>query len=304
MTREQSRQHANEMANKYQSEITLPDARDVLRDRELTADEVDGFVAKLKAFREHTQRDLPTMRQNLATYGHGEYWVKWIDERAADELKKTVDVVQAKIGKAVSFGIDNAKNRSELDIETNKYAFSNAEIHKTNEALFARTLRTIEQATRLEQLLELPPTWASKASELESHVKKYREKVAAATKARGLPMEIGQPEHHKIATEVFTKKSYGVGKVVKQIVNSTPVPRDRIEHKEFAGKLETIVRKWEEFQVTTVEEEDGKTFLYTNNLAKFSRAPNPTPIGKWILKQRFKNGEISKDKLEQSGVEE
>ena len=38
-------------------------------------------------------------------------------------------------------------------------------------------------------------------------------------------------------------------------------------------------------------------FVYINNLAKFTRAPNPTPIDRWILKQRFKSGEISKDSL-------
>lgn len=115
--------------------------------------------------------------------------------------------------------------------------------------------------------------------------------------SRELHAEIGASEQHKIAREVFNSKKYGVSKVVKQIVNSKAVPRDRIEHNKFAGKLETIVRQWEEFQVTTVEQESAKYFVYVNNLAKFRRAPNPTPIGTWILKQRFNSGEIAREKV-------
>ena len=47
--------------------------------------------------------------------------------------------------------------------------------------------------------------------------------------------------------------------------------------------------------MTTVEKEDGKLFVYVNNLANFSRAPGTTPINQWILKQRYKRGEISTD---------
>jgi len=59
----------------------------------------------------------------------------------------------------------------------------------------------------------------------------------------------------------------------------------------------TIVRRWEEYQVTTVEFEDGKYILYYNTLKNFSAAPNPTPINTWILGERAKDGEISKANL-------
>lgn len=297
MTAAEVTAYVNGIQKKYTEEVTLPEARGMMKDRELTAATVDQFVGKLRAFSEHADKDLPQLKRVVQATGEGAYWVEWIETKSLENLKREMASLKSFIDSEVNFGLNNAKNRSELDVEKNNYAFQNEKMRENNEKLFARTLRTIEQASRLEKLLGIPAIWSPKKAEMEGYIKAYQQKVAAASKARGLPVEVGTKDQHRIAKEVFGKKKYGVGERVLTIVNSKTVPRDRIEHKEFAGKLETVVRKWEEFQVTTVEREKGKYFVYINNLAKFSRAPNPTPINTWILKQRFKSGEISADKL-------
>jgi len=297
MTAAEVTAYVNGIQKKYTEEVTLPEARGMLMNRELTAAAVDTFVGKIKTFSEHADKDLPQLRRVVQATGEGAYWAEWLETKALESLKREMSSLKASIDSEVNFGLSNAKSRSELDVEKNNYAFQNERMRENNEELFSRTLRTIDQASRLEKLLSLPATWSPKKAEMEGYVKLYQQKVAAASQARGLPVEVGTKDQHKIAKEVFSKRKYGVGERVRTIVNSKTVPRDRIEHKEFAGKLETVVRRWEEFQVTTVEKEKGKYFVYINNLAKFSRAPNPTPIGSWLLKQRFKKGEISADKL-------
>ena len=291
----------NQIQKKYSEQIVLPQAREIMRTRELTTEDVDLVVAKIKDFAKHADQDLPKLKQVVEATGQGDYWLRWIEKDAIEKLKSEMKNIKAKIDQEVDFGMNHAKNRSQLDPVKHRYTFNNAAALKTNQEIDQRTMRTLKQAERLEQLLNLPKTWSPKQAELQTYMTAYQAKIQSANQVRELPAEVGTAEQHKIAKTVLANKKYGAGKIVKLIVNSKTMPRDRIEHKEFAGRLETIVRKWVEFQVTTVEQEDGKLMVYRNNLAKFSRAPSTTPIDTWIMTKRFGSGEIAREKLNASG---
>ena len=293
MTDKEVTDYVEQIRVKYSGEIRLPEARDIMANRELTADDVNGIVAKMKAFGENADQDLPKLRRVVEATGQGEYWLTWLEKQSIEQLQKNIASIKTTIDNHVHSGLRDAKQRSELDPEKSRYAFTNEAMLKQHEADHARTMRTLQQATRLEELLGLPATWSPKIKELEGYIATWQKKAGVASVVRELPSEVGTKELHAIAKEVFRNKKYGVGKVVRTIVGSNPVPRDRIEHKAYNGKIETIVRVWEQFQVTSVEKEDGKLNVYVNDLAKFSRAPSTTPIGKWILTKRFKRGEIS-----------
>jgi hypothetical protein len=295
MDAKQVAEYVESIRVKYSKQVLLPEARGIMKTRELTAADVDGIVAKLKAFGENADQDLPKLRQVVAATGKGDYWLRWLEKDSIEKLKRNMESIKQAIDKRIDSGLRNAKQRSSLDPEKNKYAFTTESVRTSHEAEHGRTLRTIQQAARLEKLLELPVTWSPKINEMQDYIATYNVKAKAASTVRELPAEVGAKEHHKIAEGVFKIEKYGIGKIVRTIVNSKPVPRDRIEHKARSGKLETIVREWKEFQVTTVEQEGDKLFVYVNNLANFSRAPGTTPINQWILKQRYKRGEISKE---------
>ncbi|MEM9368967.1 MAG: hypothetical protein AAGD07_23500 [Planctomycetota bacterium] len=171
-------------------------------------------------------------------------------------------------------------------------------MRKQHEADHLRTLRTIEQATRLEQEMGLPITRSPQRNIMRDYMATYADKVRMAAEVRELPTEVGSPEQHAIAKQVFANEKCGVGEVVKVIVASKPVPRKRIEHKARSGAIETIIREWQQFQVTTVEREGDGLFVYVNDLASYTQAPNPTPMGTWVIKQRFKRGAIDPSKVE------
>ena len=300
MNEQQVSEYVESIRLKYSEKLRLPEARDIMTNRELTAEDVDGIVSRMKAFGENVDQDLPKLRRVVEATGQGEYWLKWLEKDSTEQLKRNMESIKKLIDNRIDSGLRNAQHRSSLDPEKNKYAFTNETMRKQHEADHARTLRTLEQATRLEKLLDLPATWSPKIDEMKGYVAAYQSKAVSAATVRDLPAEIGTKGHREIAQKVFQDEKYGVGKIARLIVNSKPVPRDRIEHKEFNGNIETIIREWNEFQVTTVEKENGKLVVYTNNLAKFSRAPRTTPIDKWILMQRFKRGEISQDDFQAS----
>ena len=252
----------------------------------------------MKAFGEHADKDLPQLRRVVQATGQGAYWLRWLESDSIEQIKRNMESIKRVIDNRIESGLRDAKQRSSLDPEKNKYAFSNEAILKEHEADHARTLRTIQQAVRLEEQFELPVTWSPKIDELQGYIATWEEKVKVASSVTKLPIEVGTKELHSIAEEVLRVEKYGVGKLVRVIVNSKLVPRDRIEHRASGGKIETIVRQWQQFQVTTIEDEDGKLAVYVNDVAKFSRAPSTTPIGKWILKQRFRRGEVSPNDIE------
>ncbi|MEM9645650.1 MAG: hypothetical protein AAF989_11720 [Planctomycetota bacterium] len=289
---DQVRDYLSAIQRKYRKTITLPEARDILRTGELTAQDVDSILKKMKDFGENADADLPKLRQIVEATGQGEYWQRWLETESTERLKSNMASIKSAIDKRIETGLRNAKQRSELDPKTNRYSFSNEAMRKQHQADHVRTLRTIEQAVRLERALGSPVTWSPKRNEIRDYMATYAVKVRLASEVRELPDEVGTPDQHTAAKEVLAVQKYGVGKVVKQIVNAKPVPRERIEHKARSGSIETIVRKWKQFQVTTIEREDDKLFVYVNDIAKYSQAPHPTPIGQWILKQRFQRGQI------------
>ena len=285
---------------KYSEEIRLPEVRDIMTNRELMAKDVDGIMVKMKLFAENVDADLPKLRRVVESTGQGEYWLNWLEKRSIEQLKKNITSIKTTIDNHIKSELRDARQRSELDTEKNKYAFTNESMLKQQQADHARSRRTLQQAARLEKLLGLPATWSPKLQELEGYIATWQKKVGRASVVRELPVEVGTKELHTIANEALRQEKYGVGKVVHMIVANKPVPRDRIEHKAFNGKIETIVRVWEQFQVTTIEAENGKLSVYVNDLSRFSRAPRTTPIGKWILTTRFKRGEISWEDLNAS----
>ena len=71
----------------------------------------------------------------------------------------------------------------------------------------------------------------------------------------------------------------------KQSFVSIPMrPKSSVHRRVFAGRLERIVRHWEEFQVTTIEVESGQSRAYLNT---FHNAVScKAPVSKWTLADR------------------
>ena len=131
MTDKEVADYVEQIRVKYSEKIRLPEARDIMANRELTAEDVDGIVAKMKAFGENADKDLPKLRRVVEATGQGEYWLTWLEKQSIEQLKKNIASIKTTIDNRVNSGLRDAKQRSELDPEKNKYAFTNEAMLKT-----------------------------------------------------------------------------------------------------------------------------------------------------------------------------
>ena len=298
MTAEQAKALEKKIAEKYEKEVLIPESRKMFKSGALTAEDAKYFIEGMKVFNENVKQDIVILTEAQKQGGGnwmlkrltGEYGLPGSMEREIDRLKKTIT-------SKVESGFMHAKSCSTLDPEKNRYVFKTQSVRENYIKRMQDTITTLEQASKIEQALEMEPTWSPKLEQVESFLEQFNKIAAVASKHNTLPKAVGTKEQEMIAKKVLAVKKYGVGEINRMIVNSKTVPRDRDEIKSFAGRLERVVRVWEEFQVCTVEEENGKYFVYFNTIAKFSRAPNPTPVGEWIIRKRWKSGEIDPENL-------
>ena len=291
----------NSIQAKYQNggTVQLPKIRRMLNDNKLSEQEVDQVLADFARYETEVAKDLPTLKKVVETSGQGDYWLRWIGGEAQKAYQQEIRVLQSSIDNKITRAAQDAKNRAELDIEKHNFQFRGTAALNTLKRL-DNAIAMIEQAARLEKPFALDGRWSSQKAALVKNTAAYRAKVEQVDSGKStvLPKEVVNNDLRKVAEAVLRKEKYGIEKWERLIVNSKLMPRERIEHKAFSGRIETIVRQWQEYQVTTVEKDkNGKLYLYHNMIAKFSRGPNTTPIGEWILSKRFKGNAIAKENL-------
>jgi len=235
----------------------------------------------------------------LVATGQGDYWLRWVGGEALAQfgedlacyLKSKSDMTARELQRAeTQAGFTPDKNASELrgDFAANTIARN------------AKVLETMAAAGYLEFAFGLEQTQAGRAEELAKYAAAYEDTVAmvAAGLTSEMPTDLGDAELTALAETVLGQTQYDIAGWEKMAVVSTPTGRDRIEHRVWNGKIETVVRVWEEFQVTTAERgADGTIRLYHNTIAKFSRAPSTTPLNEWILMLRHEGSPIAEDRL-------
>ena len=297
LTNEQAESLLRQMHKKYFENLKLPEARKMMRTRELTGQDIEYFVGGLQKFRSERKNDLPGIKAASVQFGGYYDLVKHLEQTSESMIEREIKTLSAYLDNLINNAVRDAEAAAKLDPQKNRYAFVTESVRKNYEDTFARNLRTLEQARVLEESLGLPAKWSSHRTNYETFIAQYRTKAESAGIVKRLPQDIGDPQLAKTAQATLKKKKYGVGKIVKLVVNARTVPRDRIETRYFNGALETVVRKWDEYQVVTVENENGEFYVYYNTLRNFSRGPATTPINEWILANRYKTGKIATDAI-------
>lgn len=138
-----------------------------------------------------------------------------------------------------------------------------------------------------------------------------------AQRAKALQMaRMPQPaststELQRIAKETLAKPGYGTGEILRLVINSDKVSREKetseIELDEIDVRLSGDVKlsgtktttryQWEQFQVATAEPVDGKYFIFYNTLKYFSAGATTTPLNRWLLSERLQGSEILKQNI-------
>ena len=146
-------------------------------------------------------------------------------------------------------------------------------------------------------LARLEPHIAAQRNAIAVALEKYQGSQATVlASVRMPPAKSTDPKLLEIAGEVLTRPENGY-RWVRMVINADLQHFDKMTGSIDENTSSDLVVSvyhwvWDEFQVTTAEQRDGKWYLYTNKLRRFASGGPTTPTGRWILADRFEGSEI------------
>ena len=255
--------------------------------------EIRSYFESVAKIKKDANKEIPLMEKHPEKFKYQLRQATYLLKDANEGSKRTIDrmvqpmkgtLQQLKICSEVDMSNDNHV-RNRLSERIQKHVAKQLEVAEP----------MLELALEAENLLGTNHGSAEVLASFRKYKPLYDAKIAlvAGGKLTKLPKDIGNPELAEIASEVLKNKKYGVKGWKKLVVNSKKRSKERTTYEVDDNVIIKTVRKWDEYQVTTVEEMDGKLYLHFNTIAYFHRGATTTPTGKWILSQRFKGSEIS-----------
>lgn len=141
------------------------------------------------------------------------------------------------------------------------------------------------------------PDRGVQSARIQAAVERYRELVALALDSVRMPApKSTDPELLAAAAQALKNPDYGVGEWRRMVVNYDLHRKEKWEGEYRTGTVYDTITVyeyvWDEFQVTTAEQVGGQWFMFANRLKYFHKGGPTTPIGRWILADRFQTTEI------------
>lgn len=173
-----------------------------------------------------------------------------------------------------------------------------------------RFLRAGEESVRMAGVCDQAfdrkdaPDRVAQGRKLEQAIRRLKELARVALDDVRMPKAASTDKTLlKTAAETLQRKEYGVGKWKRLVINA---PLRKLERREAyidsssssSASVTFYDYVWEQFQVTTAEEVDGEIWLFSNTLKRYESGDSTTPVGKWILSQRFELTPILAENLE------
>lgn len=151
-------------------------------------------------------------------------------------------------------------------------------------------LLLIEIGSALDESLGVDDVdWAAKKKTLEGHANAFFGMVEKAADSIKPPADIGKPELAEIAKGVLAANDFAYERL---IVNSDKRSQNETSFHYDDGSIYKVVRRWDEFQVATIEKEGDGYSLWYNEMLYYTEGPKTVPKGKWVLGARFRSSTI------------
>ena len=236
------------------------------------------------------------------------------DVRSIDD---TLKQLEANVQVQVEATQDTLKWFRNLD-PTNQQSLENDFLGKGREAesieRLDRELHIVEAGIALDTLLKRE-TLAQRQTLRDAIIQaktRYRTQRAEALQSVRMPKAAStNAELLRIAQETLAKPKYEIGNILKLVINSDKVAREKetseIEIDEvdvrlsgdltLSGTKTTTHYEWEQFQVATAEPADDAVYIFYHTLKYFTAGASTTPLNRWVLSQRIQGSEIPKANL-------
>ena len=257
------------------------------------SEEILKYVATVKSIKDDLAKELPAMKKNPEIFKYQIRYSSYLEKKSTDDMKRLVQ----RLSQPMQGTNQRLKIGAEVDLSNKNHVVNRLGERTRNQ--IAKMTKLSEPLLKLATRIEADFGTNYGSVKLQQEFHKWNElyqakvKLVEGGKLTELPKDINKPELAKIAREVIKKKKYGIKNVKKMIVNSDKRSKERITYEVSGNTVEKVIRKWDEFQVTTVEEIGGKLYLHFNTIAYFHRGASTTPTKKWIVSNRFKSSEIS-----------
>lgn len=146
-----------------------------------------------------------------------------------------------------------------------------------------------------------PPDRAAQKKAFEDGVAAWKEKYRVALDGSRMPeAKSTDGTLLKAAAEVLARPQYG-HKYERMVVNYDIHRKEKTTGDINPGTVSTTVTVyhyvWDEFQVTTAEQEGDEFYLFFNRMRFYHKGDNDTPTNKWILSGRHQGHKILKKNI-------
>ena len=100
-----------------------------------------------------------------------------------------------------------------------------------------------------------------------------------------------------IAAETLKNPRYGVNLPVERLEVGKKTHRKEARSEVSGNSIVTNIYEWDEFQARTVEQVDGKWFIFVNNLKYFYSGATTTPLDRWLVADRWQSSQILEENI-------
>ncbi|MBL8753779.1 MAG: hypothetical protein JNK15_10805 [Planctomycetes bacterium] len=135
---------------------------------------------------------------------------------------------------------------------------------------------------------------AAKVDRATQHLQRLA--VTTLDAVRMPPAASTDAELTEIATQTLQKPEHGAGKLLRLVVNAPKVSKEKregwIQPDTNVVRVTVYRYEWDEFQVTTAEPVGDDVWLFVNTFKHYRSGDPTTPVGRWVLSQRFESTRI------------
>jgi hypothetical protein len=144
------------------------------------------------------------------------------------------------------------------------------------------------------------PDRAAQTQAFEAAMASWQEKFTQSLSAARMPeARSTDSELLAVAAEILAQEGHDYARMV---INYDLHHKEKDTGDIDVGTVTTTVTvyhyEWDEFQVTTAEEEGGKYYLYSNGFRYYYQGDNTTITDRWYLSQRFRSHEILAENID------
>lgn len=246
--------------------------------------------------------DPTTDRQKISSARH------WIGSTARRQLEEKLAMAQGLIDGQADTGTQYADFILKVDIK-NRDQVTNVLLGEGRfDECMARLnagVKSVQVGQAFDRALDRKggPDRSAQAAKMSAAVAHAQASAVSALDAVRMPAAKSKdPALLKIAEETFKNPDYGVGAWKRMLVSYDIQSRERydtsVDRSGTRASLTTYHYKWQEFGVLTAEKVGNDWYLFYNLLKKFESGGSTTPIGRWILADRFQSTRILEENID------